>query len=252
MIVRFLLFLLLLSSLNARSANDTPGWHLYPSYGRYLCRMRPEKKKQIFFRTSSEEKIVALTFDDGPLRRTPALLQLLKKRNIPATFFLLAPQISEAKARLYDDPLFEVGLHSYHHYDYRKLSPRRVRWELDHALRIFHRHGLHPRYFRPPYGMVSTALLRELTKRDLHTILWSIDSQDWNRYRGQRLIDNILPSLVPGSVILLHDQATSLKDITALIDAILQSAYRIVPLKRLIEKGGVLPCAISLHPVQNI
>ena len=242
MIVRLILLVALLNSLQARSANDAPGWNLYRSYARHVCRMQTEMKQQIFFRASSEEKVVALTFDDGPLGRTPSLLRLLKKHNTPATFFLLAPQITKAKALQYDDPLFEVGLHSYHHLDYRKLSPQRVRRELDRALKIFHRHGLHPRFFRPPYGMVSRVLLRELKKRNLHTILWSIDSQDWNHYRGKRLIHNIVRSLAPGSVILLHDQSTSLNDISTLINAIEEAKYRIAPLSTLLSKGNMLPC----------
>jgi len=243
MTLRLLLVLALSLTLHARSANDTPGWHLYPSYARHLCRLPDPHKKQIFFRANTPERIVALTFDDGPLGRTPALLRLLKKRHTPATFFLLAPQLTRAKAHRYDDPLFEVALHGYHHLDYRRLSPGRVRKELDRALRTFHRYDLHPRYFRPPYGMTSSPLLSELSKRHLRPILWSLDSQDWNHYRGKKFLKNVIRHLAPGSVILLHDQATRLQDLDALITAIEEAGYRIVPLSRLVQEKSLLPCS---------
>ncbi len=204
--------------------------------------MPAAKRASVFFRADTREKIVALTFDDGPLGRTPALLEILRRRHAAATFFLLAPRLTAAKARLYDDPLFTVGLHGYHHLDYRKLPSRRIRRELDRALELFDRFGLRPRYFRPPYGMVSARLPGELARRHLRTVLWSLDSQDWNRYRGKRLLHNVTAHLTPGSVILLHDQSASPKEIGALVDAIRHAGYRIVPLATLIEKGSKQPC----------
>ena len=242
MIMRLFLIGLLSLSLNARSANDTPDWHLYPSYARHLCRLPAAHKKAIFFRADTDEKIVALTFDDGPLKRTPALLKLLKQRHTAATFFLLAPQVNQHNALLYDDPLFEAALHGYHHLDFRRLSQKHIRKELDRALTIFHAHGLHPRYFRPPFGMTSTALLHQLKKRQLTPILWSLDSQDWHHLRGKKFIQNIHEHLTPGSVILLHDQSTSLRDLSRLLNVIRQAGYRIVPLEELIQKGWQVPC----------
>ena len=239
--ILFLLFAVFITSVQIHAGTIPSAWNLYPSYYRHLHRLPAKMSQQIFFKANTAGKIVALTFDDGPLSRTPKLLHFLKTRKIPATFFLLAPQLSAVKAARYADPLFEVGLHSYHHYDYRKLSPDKVRWELDHALRIFHRYGLNPRYFRPPYGMVSRTLLRELSQRRLQTILWSIDSQDWDRYRGQKYLRNILSTLTPGSVILMHDQSEPLGLLGRLIEEIHQKGYRIVPLSELISYGSLIP-----------
>ena len=223
-------------------ANSTPPqWNLYPSYYRHLHRMPKSLSSHIFFKANTTEKVVALTFDDGPLVKTAKLLRFLHAHHTPATFFLLAPQLSAAKARRYDDPLFEVGLHSYHHYDFRKLSPKRVNRELDHALKVFAKYDLHPRYFRPPYGMVSSTLLNALTQRHLQTILWSIDSQDWNHYRGQKYLHNILTTLTPGSIILMHDQSESLKTLEKLLEGIRAKGYRIVPLNTLVRMGSLVP-----------
>ncbi len=240
---RFIIFLFLVLSASMQlEAGATPqAWNLYPSYYRHLHRLPSDISRHIFFKANTQKKIIALTFDDGPLSRTKNLLSFLKKRKIPATFFLLAPQLNAANAARYADPLFEVGLHSYHHYDYRKLTLAKVRWELDHALTILHRYGLQPRYFRPPYGMTSRALLHELSRRHLQTILWSIDSQDWNHYRGQKYLRNILDSLSPGSVILMHDQSETLSQLDQLIKKIYMKGYRIVPLSKLLKYKSLVP-----------
>jgi len=231
----------LLLSLTLFTHATPPQWNLYPSYYHHLHRLQKSISGQIFFKAKTTEKVVALTFDDGPLSKTAKLLNFLRAHHTPATFFLLAPQLNATKAHRYDDPLFEVGLHSYHHYDYRKLPSKQVSWELDHALKIFARYHLHPRYFRPPYGMVSPTLLHALTRRHLQTILWSIDSQDWNHYRGSKYLRNILTTLTPGSVILMHDQSESLKTLAKLLVGIQRKGYQVVPLSTLVGMGSLVP-----------
>jgi peptidoglycan/xylan/chitin deacetylase (PgdA/CDA1 family) len=233
--------LLCIVSLSAKTPSRAE-WSLYPSYGRYLCRLSPSYKHALFFKAATNRKVVALTFDDGPLSRTAGLLRFLKHRRVPATFFLLAPQINRHNARLYDDPLFTVGLHSYHHINYRKASRKKTRRELDRALKHMRRHGITPDYFRPPYGMVSGTLLRELRARNLQGVLWSLDTRDWSGRRGARFRRAVLRSLSPGSVLLMHDQSVSLRDLGSLIDGIYAKGYKIVPLGELMRSGSRYPC----------
>ena len=242
-IIRWLIVLSLLCTLTLVAKTPSRAqWNLYPSYGRYLCRLSPSLKHALFFKAATHRKVVALTFDDGPLKRTPALLRLLKRRHVPATFFLLAPQINRHNAHLYDNPLFTVGLHSYHHINYRKASRKKTRRELDRALKHMRRYGLDPYYFRPPYGMVSRTLLSELSARNLQGVLWSLDTRDWNGRRGARFRRGVLGSLSPGSVLLLHDQSVSLRDMGRLIDGIYAKGYTIVPLEELMVSGSLYPC----------
>ncbi len=235
------LSLLCTVSLSAKTPSRAE-WNFYPSYGRTLCRLSPSLKHGFFFKAATGRKVVALTFDDGPLRRTPALLRFLKRRGVPATFFLLAPQINRHNAHLYDDPLFTVGLHGYHHINYRRASRKKTRRELDRALRHMRRYGMEPYYFRPPYGMVSRTLLNALNTRHLYGVLWSLDTQDWNGRRGARFRRSVLRSLSPGSVLLMHDQSVSLRDLGRLIDGIYAKGYQIVPLSELVRSGSRYPC----------
>ena len=105
-----------------------------------------------------------------------------------------------------------------------------------------HRYGMEPYYFRPPYGMVSRTLQHELYARNLQGVLWSLDTQDWNGRRGVRFRRSVLRSLSPGSVLLMHDQSVSLRDLGRLIDGIYAKGYTIVPLRELVRSGSRYPC----------
>ena len=214
---------------------------LFPSYRRFLHRLPAKRSHAFFYRADTMRKIVALTFDDGPLRRTPRILRLLREKEAPATFFLLASHLNARNARLYDDPLFSIGLHGWRHPHYSRLSTRGVARELDRGMERFRRFGLQTEWFRPPYGMVTVTLPRLLDQRHLRGILWSLDSYDWRRYRGRKVLRRIRNHLEPGSVILLHDQSLPLKDLDSLIDTIRSEGYRIVPLAELLHYPTLRP-----------
>jgi peptidoglycan/xylan/chitin deacetylase (PgdA/CDA1 family) len=235
-----LLFLpLLLPAGTQTERSDFSG--MLPSYRRFIHRLPPERSHPFFYRADTREKIVALTFDDGPLRRTPRILRLLKEKKAPAAFFLPASRLNARNARLYDDPLFSVGLHGYRHPHYKNLSVSAVARELDRGLERFRHFGLQTEWFRPPYGMVTAALPRLISERNLRGVLWSLDSYDWRRYRGRKAIERIRRHLRPGSVILLHDQSLPIRDLAELIDTIRVEGYTLVPLERLLRSPSLYP-----------
>jgi peptidoglycan/xylan/chitin deacetylase (PgdA/CDA1 family) len=214
---------------------------LFPAYGRLLHRMPPARPHAFFYQAETTRPIVALTFDDGPLRRTPRLINLLHNKKTPATFFLLASRLNARNARLYDDPLFTVGIHGYRHPHYGRLSRYHVARELDRAVARFRRVGLPVHWFRPPYGELTTSLPRLLAKRNLQGVLWSLDSYDWRGWRGKRLLQRIRQHLAPGSILLLHDQSLALRELAALIDTIRDEGYEIVPLEELMSYPSRYP-----------
>src|SRR5882762_6294110 len=112
-----------------------------------------------FYHTGkTTEKVIALTFDDGPGRTTPAILELLKKHNIRATFFMEGSQIEgyPAIARQVVEAGHEVGNHTYIHFDYHKAknaTPQRLEHELAQTEATLQRAtGIHTRIVRMPYG----------------------------------------------------------------------------------------------------
>ncbi|GAA5533115.1 polysaccharide deacetylase family protein [Deinococcus aluminii] len=147
---------------------------------------------------------VALTFDDGPSERTPALLAVLARQGAPATFFITAP----AAARWPDHlrALREAGhgleAHGRWHTHALRLPPWRewaqVRWHPRAA-------EPGPHLYRPPYGGHSpfTRLLARLARRQV--ALWDVEGRDWTPASAADLAARTLARVRPGSVLLLHD-----------------------------------------------
>jgi peptidoglycan/xylan/chitin deacetylase (PgdA/CDA1 family) len=89
--------------------------------------------------------------------------------------------------------------------------------------------------------MISKQLIDIMEHYSLKGVLWSIDSRDWDHFRGKKLVKNILEHLVPGSVILFHDHSTSVENLDILINAVRKMGYSIVPLKVLMKEAGEYP-----------
>lgn len=161
-------------------------------------------------RIESRDKILYLTFDDGPEpRSTPAVLEILSQKSVPATFFLIAQ-----KARSFPDLSrrliaegHAIGNHSLDH-GYRNFFSSRARlvqWIVD-AEEIFRGMKVEPVGFRPPAGVVTPNLRRALAELDLPLVLWSTRFFDtrfmWTREKAA----GVLGRLEAGGIVLLHDR----------------------------------------------
>ncbi|MCT4557991.1 MAG: polysaccharide deacetylase family protein [Pelagimonas sp.] len=154
--------------------------------------------------------IVAMTFDDGPHPTlTPALLDMLKARGLRATFYLIGNRVvtwPDIVRRIADEG-HEIGNHSWSHPNLAKHSNRSVLDQIDRTSdAIFKLTGRPPVTFRPPYGSFSKRQRLMLYKeRNLPTILWSVDPQDWRRPGSKTVASRILKGARSGSIILGHD-----------------------------------------------
>ncbi len=153
---------------------------------------------------------VALTFDDGPsARSTPLFLDLLRERDIRATFFLLGEQVARtpdvARAIVADG--HEVAVHGWNHRCLLRKGPHRTLAELRTARDVIENTtGLRPTWFRAPYGVFSTASLLAARSLGLTPVLWSTWGFDWtSRATGGSVTHRVLRNLDGGGTILLHD-----------------------------------------------
>src|SRR5262245_57390966 len=153
---------------------------------------------------------VALTFDDGPHPdATPELLGLLDQAGVQATFFLLGRMAEELPdvARQIADAGHEIGVHGYEH---RLLTTRgraATRYDIDRATAaITAVTGARPGWWRPPYGVASTAALREARRLGLRPVLWTCWGRDWTATcTPDSVFRSIMRKLDSGGTILLHD-----------------------------------------------
>lgn len=150
----------------------------------------------------------AVTFDDGPGPHTSALLDLLKQRDIKATFFVLGEHV-----RRYPDIVrrmvaegHEVENHSWDHPDMRKLDEATRQKEMEDTVLLLKSLGVTPHYFRPPYGAYDPALVQQAHQDGLEVVLWTRDSVDWRYHSVAQLEGDILPKGKDAhGVFLFHD-----------------------------------------------
>lgn len=152
---------------------------------------------------------IAITFDDGPDERyTPQLLDLLKKHDVKATFFLVANKAFNNKDLLYRiiREGHEIGLHSLNHKSAWLSSPWYTKRDFSESLRIFKELGVNIKFFRPPWGTFNLFTLYNANKNELKTILWSVEAKDWSSKTTTEDIKNrIMEKIKQGDIIVLHD-----------------------------------------------
>ena len=130
-------------------------------------------------------KRVALTFDDGPnLATTPDVISVLRRHDVPATFFIngnrvSSPAAEDLVAEMVDDPLFLVGNHTWSHRQMTRLSANQVASEIDDTAAVIQRQGGDARYFRFPFGASSCTTANAVRSRGFEVTGWHVDSADW-------------------------------------------------------------------------
>jgi peptidoglycan-N-acetylglucosamine deacetylase len=153
---------------------------------------------------------VALTFDDGPHpRSTPFFLRELDRRGVRATFFLLGSELARSPQLGRDIAAagHEIALHGWHHRRLVWYGPRRTRDELTRARDLIaETTGTPPRWFRPPYGVLSGAALLTARRLELTPVLWTCWGWDWSRSSTpDSVYDTVFRGLTGGGTVLLHD-----------------------------------------------
>jgi len=152
----------------------------------------------------------ALTFDDGPHPLgTPAVLEILARERVGATFFLVGEQVlrNPALAREIADAGHDIALHCHRHRNLLRLTPIQVREDIARAHQAIATHtGRPPRLYRPPYGVLNAAALGLARRRGWRTLLWSHWGRDWEaRATPASIAARVTDGAGEGAVLLLHD-----------------------------------------------
>lgn len=190
--------------------------------------------------SQTNEKIIALTFDDGPSENTLKVLDILKNHNAKATFFCIGNNIEKHPEilRRIDAEGHIIGNHSFSHshfFDfYRKNRVTQELKETDNL--ILEITGKKAQFFRPPYGVTNPSIRRALEVTQHKTIGWNIRSMDGISKNTQAIFNRIVKQLSPGSVVLLHDTRP---ETNAVLEQLLQSLaekkYKVVPVTELLN-----------------
>ncbi len=194
-----------------------------------------------YTRVNVDAPYIAITFDDGPHKTfTPRLLDILAKRGIKATFFVLGQRVEAEPqvARQIVAQGHEIAEHSWSHPNLGKMSDANVRGQLQRSrAAILKATGVAPKVFRPPYGSFSERQRRWAYQEfGYPTILWDVDPLDWKRPGASVVADRILSRTQPGSIILVHDiHSQSVDAIPQVLDTLLSRGYRFVTVSELLK-----------------
>jgi peptidoglycan/xylan/chitin deacetylase (PgdA/CDA1 family) len=193
---------------------------------------------------------VALTFDDGPHPvATPLVLETLAALGWTATFFLLGSQVDRYPevARSIVAAGHEVGVHGYEHHNHLTRSGRWARDDLGRACgRITAATGARPRWFRPPYGVLSAGSVRAAAQLDLTPVLWTSWGRDWEGPPADQVLGHLLRSLDDGGTVLLHDS-----DCTSRPGAWRSAVEVLAPLATELDRRGLAVRPLRTHLVRS-
>ncbi len=200
--------------------------------------------KDSYSRVDTSLPFLALTFDDGPHpQHTPRLLDILKQRNVKATFYVVAPNVKrypEIMRRIIAEG-HEIGNHTVTHGNLTKMSEAAVKRELTTThYAIVAATGVAPRTMRPPYGAITSAQ-KSWIRRDLGypTILWSVDPEDWKKPGSSVVTSRLVSGASPGGILLVHDiHSASVDAIPAAVDQLLARGFQFVTVTQLIAMDG--------------
>jgi len=190
----------------------------------------------------TQQKVVALTFDDGPLPQfTPQVLDILQAHQVPAAFFCIGKNIpgNEGLLKRAHEEGHLIGNHSYsHHFWFDLFGAGRMLEELQqtdtHVQQVT---GQRPLFFRPPYGVTNPNLSKAVRKGGYFPLGWNIRSLDTVIKEEGTLLERITGKLQPGSIILLHDSAAvTVQVLPALITYLHNNGYTIERIDKLLNK----------------
>lgn len=193
-------------------------------------------------RAEEKEKLVALTFDDGPSGRfTQKLLDGLAERGAQATFLLCGyrmaqyPQLTE---RIFREG-HEIGLHGFSHKPMQTMSLGDIQKELQQSLALVPE-GCPVAFLRPPGGLYSSNVLTATRELGLSALHWSVDPKDWATHDVQAVEAQVLDRVRDGDVILLHDMSdSSVEAALTIVDQLQAQGYRFVTASQLALARGI-------------
>ncbi|NUU63513.1 polysaccharide deacetylase family protein [Paenibacillus agri] len=205
-----------------------------------------EKRGDMIWEVHTSQKVIALTFDDGPdPAETELILDLLQQYNAKSTFFAIGKRIAAYPdiARRVVAEGHELANHTYNHvYFKRPISEKQVHEELDLTEKeIIKVSGKRSNLFRPPGGMYDETLINVSNQMGLKPILWSWhqDTRDWNRPGVYAISNKVIRNAHNGDIVLFHDHVHGKSQTRQALKIILpeleKQGYRFVTVSELIK-----------------
>lgn len=180
------------------------------------------------------DKVIALTFDDGPSKYTDELIEYLYQNDCKATFFILGNKIKNYQDVLNKSISYgnEIGNHSYNHKWLIKLKKDEIINQIEKTQNLIYEYtGYIPTILRPTYGSINSTLKNST---NLKIVLWNIDTLDWKYKSVNKIVARATKNLKSGNIILMHDIYKRTYDAVKKIVPILkENGYKCVTISEL-------------------
>ena len=196
----------------------------------------------LYINGQNENKVVALTFDDGPDPvNTPKIIKLLRDNNIQGTFFCIGNQIESCKFILkqaYEDGNV-IANHSWSHKDFTTINATEINNQVNLTENEINKViGKRPALIRPPYGDINDTVQKSLISLNYKSIIWSIDTLDWEQHEVANIVNNVVKNVRPGEIVLMHcngDKKVTAEALPLLILKLKQLGYSFVTVDKLLH-----------------
>jgi peptidoglycan/xylan/chitin deacetylase (PgdA/CDA1 family) len=227
------------------------GWDQVPPAK--LAQQASDFPQSFFLEGPGERKEIAFTFDDGPSADTAALLDLLKKENVKATFFWQGSQIEkypELARRAYVEG-HTLANHSYNHPRLIPLEGENQWWkqQIEKTQNVYQNIlGFQPSMMRPPYGFISDSQIQFLQQKKMYAILWSVDTADWyhthkngfDEIAASKIVNVVQDYIHPEAIVLMHDSGgrgrkPTIMAVAQLIPELKMQGYRFTTVDQLLN-----------------
>lgn len=204
-----------------------------------------EARGEIVWEINTDEKVIALTFDDGPnAAQTPQILDLLKQYDAKATFFVVGKRMEKYPdlVRREANEGHELANHTYNHPYFKQSTPsEQIRQEiLKNQQLITSLTRQKPRLFRPPGGFYSENIVEASKEAGYLTVLWSWhqDTKDWRSPGVDKIVRKVLDNARNGDIVLFHDHVENnpqtVEALKQILPELKQRGFRFVTVSELL------------------
>lgn len=196
----------------------------------------------VVYSMHTNDKTIALTFDDGPHPRyTAEILDILGEYDIKATFFTIGQNVdlySDVVKELYAAG-HEIGNHTYTHSNMKFLTEEKISSEInDTENAVYGNIAYRTKLLRPPGGMLCDTVCKVAEEKGYTIVCWSVDTLDWAHTPSNEIVNHVLSSVKGGDIILFHDfvsgESTTIDALKIIIPTLLEEGYRFVTVSELI------------------
>lgn len=195
----------------------------------------------------TRHRYIALTYDDGPNDpSTTQLLDALRERNVPATFFLIGLNVEANPATIVrmSREGHEIGSHTYSHHDLNELTDSQIETDIVRGVEVIGQvTGTRPKLFRSPYAESPESLSPILKKLGLTYVDFQVVAFDWQALSAREIAKNVIDKAFPGAIVLMHDgesthqgfdRATTIEATKLIIHDLSQKGYSFVTVSRIV------------------